>query len=384
MASKILDFIKNNPHNWEELLSQRRIRATHKGNRVCLKYEIEADFSDPLVCEARGIIIDVLTQEVVCHPFDKFFNVQEKYASDIDWNTAKVLEKIDGSLVKLYWYDNEWTFATSSTCDARDASVDGFNGISFYDIIVGSDNYSEIPFYSLDKKCTYLFELVSPQAQIVIRYDHNTLYYLGARNNQSGEETDTDIGIKKPGSFPIRTLEDCLRAAMKLNKDRGAVIHDEGFVVVDGNHNRVKIKSPVYIAMHKVISNRVFSPKRIAELYYQGVSFQTLAEQFPNDAHIIKYYDWQIEEMKHDIIQMVGYARALYNEFNCDRSAVASTIKKSSYAWAGFAALDNKSADEIISMLTPLKISKLISEYDQDNTLHRICVRSNPYQLPKA
>lgn len=97
MESKILHFIKNHPDSWEEELNSRMIRTNRSGDRVCFKYGIEADFSDPLVCEARGIIIDVVNQTVVCRPFDKFFNVQEQYAADIDWDTARVLEKIDGS-----------------------------------------------------------------------------------------------------------------------------------------------------------------------------------------------------------------------------------------------------------------------------------------------
>ncbi len=60
---------------------------------------------------------------VVCWPFDKFFNVQEQYAADIDWKDARVLEKIDGSMIKLFWYKDAWRFATSSTCDAEDAAI---------------------------------------------------------------------------------------------------------------------------------------------------------------------------------------------------------------------------------------------------------------------
>ena len=104
MKPRILEFIKNNPDTWEEKLNEKFIRTNHNGDLVCFKYATEADFSDPLVCEARGIIIDVVQRVVVCWPFDKFFNVQEQYAADIDWNSARVLEKIDGSMIKLFWY----------------------------------------------------------------------------------------------------------------------------------------------------------------------------------------------------------------------------------------------------------------------------------------
>ena len=368
MGSRILYFIKHNPDNWEQDLNNHLIRTSHTGNLVCLKYATEADFSDPLVCEARGIIIDVAHQMVVCRPFDKFFNVQEQYAADIDWNTARVLQKIDGSLIKLYWYNGKWVFATSSTCDAREASVAGYKNITYHDVIARADNYGKIPFDDLDKRCTYLFELVSPMTQVVIRYDKTTLYYLTARDNGTGEEKDYELeGFRKPESFPLKTIDECLEAAVELNKDREEELTDEGFVVVDGKHNRIKIKSPAYVALHRAVTKKVFTAKRMTELFLQGADFTKLAKESPNEARIIKYYEWQFEEVMHKIREMTGYARALYEEFDHDRRGVANEIKESTYAWAGFAAIDSdKTPKELIKMLNASKMEKLITEYCYD------------------
>ena len=366
--SQILYFIKNNPDNWEQQLNDRFIRTSHTGNLVCFKYGMEADFSDPLVCEARGIIIDVVHQMVVCRPFDKFFNVQERYAADIDWNTARVLEKIDGSLIKLYWYGGKWIYATSSTCDAREASVAGYKDITYRDVIARADNYGKIPFDDLNKGYTYLFELVSPMTQVVIRYDNTTLYYLNARDNRTGEEKDHELeGFRKPKSFPLKTIDECLEAAVELNKDPESDVTDEGFVVVDGKHNRIKIKSTAYVALHRAVTNKVFTARRMTELFHQGADLTKLAKDFPNEARIIKYYDWQFEEVMHKIREMAGYARILFEEYDHDRRAVANEIKGSPYAWAGFMAIDSdKKPEDLMNMLNASKMEKLIVEYSFD------------------
>lgn len=365
MESKILWLIKNNPGNWEKEINKRLIRTIHNGNRVCFKYGIEADFSDPIVCEARGIIIDVADMAVVCRPFDKFFNVQEQYAAEIDWKTARVLEKIDGSLIKLYWYNGEWVFATSSTCDASEAPVAGYKGVTYRDVIARADNFGRIPFEDLDKEITYLFELVSPMTQVVIKYERTTLYFLSARDNATGEERDSVLGeFKRPRSFPLKTIDECISAAMELNKDQEADLKDEGFVVVDGEYRRIKVKSPAYIALHRSVTNKVFTARRMAELFLQDADFAKLAKDIPREAHIIKYYDWQFEEVRHRIEEMTGYARALFEEYDHDRRAVASMTKSSPYAWAGFAALDgDETAESLLKMLTPSKMEKLITEY---------------------
>ncbi len=368
MGSRILYFIKHNPNSWEQKINERLIRTSHTGNLVCFKYSAGADFSDPLVCEARGIIIDIAHQMVVCWPFDKFFNVQEQNAADIDWKTARVLEKIDGSLIKLYWFNGKWVFATNSTCDAGEASVAGYKGITYRDVIFLADNYGKISFDDLNKGYTYLFELISPMTQVVIKYDKTTLYYLAARDTSTGEEVDFELeNIKKPRSFPLKTIDECLEAVLKLNKDFEADLTEEGFVVVDGKHNRIKIKSPAYVARHWIVNNKVFGAKRMIGLFLQGVDLTKLAKDFPNEARIIKYYDWQFEEVRHKIVEMMGYARALYEEYDYDRHAVANEIKGTPYAWAGFAAIDNdKTPEDLMKTLSSSKMEKLIVEYSFD------------------
>ena len=372
MKSKILEFIEKNPDTWELELNERLIHTKHSDNLVCFKYATEADFSDPLVCEARGIIIDLDEHQVVCWPFDKFFNVQEQYAADIDWRSAKVLEKIDGSMIKMFWYKDAWRFATSSTCDAKDAAIQGYKDLTYSEIISKSENFRDIPFDKLNKDYTYVFELVSPLNQVVIRYDETILFYLAARNNKTGEEVDNELpGFIKPKSYLLSTLEECVEAAESLND--GDEIEKEGFVVVDENHNRVKIKSPVYVAMHRMATSKVFTSKRMAELFCSGEDFSKFAKDFPSDAHIIKYYDWQFEEMRHKAEDMMLYARRLYEEYDHDRKAVAMMIKDSPYAWAGFKAIGNeKSIVDIMKVITPSNAEKLITDYS-----HAIRIRSS-------
>ena len=212
-----------------------------------------------------------------------------------------------------------------------------------------------------------MFELVSPETQVVIKYDITTLYYLAARNNLTGEEKDTGFeDFKKPARYLLKTLDDCMKAVMELNKDPEADLQDEGFVVVDALHRRIKIKSPAYIALHRAAGNKVFTLKRIVELFIQNTDFAKLANDFPKEARIIKYYEWQFEEVRHDIDEMIKYARALYEEYDHDRRALASAIKDSKFSWAGFAAIGNeKNVDDLMKMITPAKLESAVADYDE-------------------
>ncbi|MBQ4511227.1 MAG: hypothetical protein II984_10930, partial [Clostridia bacterium] len=258
--SVICKFINEHPNDWFELLHKDYgIRIKKEDSLAIFSYNIECDFKNPIVQEARGIIIDYEKLEVVCWPFRKFGNYTESYADPIDWNNAVVLEKVDGSIIKLWFNEKteKWQFSTNGMINADYATTDAFSNISYGSIIRSAVNFNDIPFDKLDKSSTYIFELVSPQTRVVVKYDETALYHLGTRSNITGIERNEDIGIKKPKSYPINSLEDCVKAAIELNKDceNDDEIANEGFVVVDKNWNRVKVKSPDYIMMHHLKHN---------------------------------------------------------------------------------------------------------------------------------
>ena len=98
----IQKFIEQHP-DWEQLLSEKPYclnitKDTFNGqNLVMFKYnQIDSDFSIPLVKEARGLILDADTNEIISFPFTKFFNFGETNAAEIDWKSASILKKVDG------------------------------------------------------------------------------------------------------------------------------------------------------------------------------------------------------------------------------------------------------------------------------------------------
>lgn len=100
--SYICRFISEH-ENWRELLDEMGIGIKEEYPFAIFNYTIGCDFSSPIVQEARGIIIDLENLDVACWPFRKFGNYNESYADKIDWATAMVQEKVDGSIVKLWW-----------------------------------------------------------------------------------------------------------------------------------------------------------------------------------------------------------------------------------------------------------------------------------------
>jgi hypothetical protein len=124
-----------------------------------------------------------------------------------------------------------------------------------------------------------MFELVSLANRIVVKYEEPKLIFHGARMLETGREKHLEwLEIAACGffdshrwnwpvikSFPIKSLAEALSAAEHLN---GAL--QEGFVVVDKDFNRVKIKSPQYVQLHHLKGNNQFSTRRAIELCQTG------------------------------------------------------------------------------------------------------------------
>ena len=243
------------------------ITIKDNGDFTLLKYsQIDSDFNDEIVRECRGLIIDK-NLNPVCVPFYKFGNYGEPYADNIDWITAKVEEKIDGSLIKVWNYGGKWIVSTNGTIFANKANI-GSDTDSEITVDTTYSNFGELfeaaavqvglDIASLNPQYTYMFELVSPYNRVVVPYELIDLYHIGTRDNITLKELEVDIGIKKPKTYQCNNLSDLIEMASKLR------YCEEGYVVKDADYRRIKVKSPAYVSVSHLISG--MNEKRLLEL----------------------------------------------------------------------------------------------------------------------
>ena len=315
-------------NGWETLFDTLfDIGVKHDDNNpdICIfKYKPAADFSEPIVREARGIIIDVKKCEVLCWPFDKFGNWFESYAAKIDMSMATAQEKIDGSLVKLWWHDGEWHWSTMNTIDAKDAKVP-HTGKTFYDLI--QDALAKTKF-NLDNfigsGSTHMFELVSPYTQVVVRHEETKLYYLGSRDISSGKESiyrQLKRVFDMPESYPVSDMAEIIEKAEQLDGHE-----HEGFVVVDANFNRVKVKSPEYVRIHHTMNNGFLrkedAVRIIREHDTEAIEAIKTREEL---AKAMRFYALELHWAGIKLVGLVTEARAFFAErYGHDRKRFAT------------------------------------------------------------
>ena len=273
---KVLELIHANPGRWRELLCEEPycLQIKDEDAYVILSYnQSDSDFNNEIVRECRGLILKREAGEnyrPVCVPFFKFGNYGEGYCPTIEWPSARVQTKLDGSLIKI-WYDTQWKISTNNTISASEAKVYGYEDLAYRDLFEQAAQKQGINYERLDKNCTYLFELTGPLNRVVVYYPEPKIYHIGTRNNLTLEEFECDIGIEKPKEYTFGSLEACLETAKNLP------FSQEGYVVVDRHWNRVKIKSPAYVAIHHMKNNGVVTTTRIIDILRNGDSGEFLS-----------------------------------------------------------------------------------------------------------
>ena len=163
-------------------------RSTTSPNLVLLKYnQVESPLSNPLVQECRGLILDEADNwRVVCFPFKKFFNLGESNAAQIDWASARVQEKLDGTLCNMHFYQGTWRVSTSGSPDACgevQGSPQTFAKL-FWDTFNGMG--LQTPIVSLElgwstRYMSFMFELTGPENKIVVPYNETRVTLLSLR-----------------------------------------------------------------------------------------------------------------------------------------------------------------------------------------------------------
>ncbi len=326
--SKLLNFLRNNPENWYSILKSPPYNlfiSTDGGELWLFKYnQIESDMSNEIVQECRGIILSKKNNEwtIVCKPFTKFFNYGEPLAFDIDINCSIVYEKVDGSLLKMYYYNNEWIVATNGTINSKYCET-RIPEKTFYDLfidVVGDDGFEQMK-NRMNKNDVYLFELVHPLSRIVVDYkDKKELVFIGHRYSNGIEHIPTaDIFdgldfIRLPKIYERpQKIEELIEIADNLNVTG---VDFEGFVVTQVNEyndvvGRVKVKSPKYLKYHHLAGSSIYNSMMELILKNEIDEFNAYLSKAPY--YIVQIYN-DMRKCYNDFIEKANSINKIYME----------------------------------------------------------------------
>ena len=258
----------------ERRFAVRGVRHRTFPNLVLLKYnQIDSPMADPVVQECRGIIVDEADDwRPVSFPYTKFFNYAEPLAAPVDWATAVVYDKLDGSLMTLYRHAGRWHVASRNVPDAT--GTVGAAGFTMADLFWRTFHAVGYALPPEDADRCYMLELLTPANRVVVQHAEARLVLHGVRRMTDLAElppaSAAGLGWELVGTHPLGSLDQILSAAAALDPFRA-----EGYVVCDAAFRRVKVKSPAYVAMAHLKDS--LSPRRMLDVIRAGESDEFLS-----------------------------------------------------------------------------------------------------------
>lgn len=358
---KVQEYLKSGK-SLEDLENDYSISSKVYDDRVILKYKmIDSQKYHPITMECRGLILSLPDFEVMCRPFDRFFNYGEGDDwKHFNWDNCKCFEKLDGSLINIYHnrFKDTWNVATKGTAFAEATTPMG----DPYSYLV-SEAINHVDFQkfceNLHPIYTYIFEITSPKNRIVTRYTETTLTLLAVRNKLTGEYLDYDVlEYYFPHMFPIGGVElvkdysfNSAEKVIEFVESRGEL--DEGLVCYDVEKQlRMKIKNSSYVAIHHLRGNEV-TVKSIVRLLLKGEMVEYL-NYFPEDGDLVKPYLKKFNELMANV-------ERIFMKYSMieDQKEFALKVKDLPFAWMLFNMRKGQLIEEIFSIDNFNKIYKL-------------------------
>ena len=187
MELKIQTFLKK--FGLEKAIKEFNLKTRDYGHKVLIKYDQLSSptiMAMPEVQECRGLVLEKGTWRVMSMGFTKFFNSEEGNAHKIDWETAVILEKLDGTMIQSYYDDHDkvWYAGTTGTANGE-GEVNNKMGTTFNQLFWNTitEKYPTFRMEWLDKNCTYVFELTTPYNIVVKPHGESSATLLAARDN---------------------------------------------------------------------------------------------------------------------------------------------------------------------------------------------------------
>ncbi len=288
---------------WREV-EAGRVNASQSGSLTIFKYTQDCHIDNlwnEVNRQARGIIFQT-DGTVVARPFEKFFNLNERsetHPDQLPWSEGvEVFEKLDGSCGIGYHSDvilkdapafvdgvcagylPRWLLATPGSMESDQA----FEGTKILNQKIAPQICDPDACMLLEPRyklkhlptdCTPVFEIIYPENRIVVDYggeaflvllaifEHNGVEWHPRRVDQIAEL----CGFRRPRTYDI-----------DLRGDVPFDANSEGYVARFGNGFRVKVKSPTYLRIHRLLD--CLSPKGVIELI-RGSEYGSTVKQLP-------------------------------------------------------------------------------------------------------
>jgi T4 RnlA family RNA ligase len=279
---------------------------------------------NPMTLSCRGLVLDT-SDNIIARPLPKFFNLSE-HQGNLPTGVPKIYEKLDGSLIILFYYGDRWVVASRGSFNSEQSQKAAQLLTNYYEYLT-----------NLDRDCTYLFEIIYPFNRIVVDYGTaERLVLLAGVDTQTGIELDFET-IDWPDRAVIYPATDLPQWIAQIEANSDKFDNSEGFILKWDNGFRLKYKLTEYVRLHRIITQ--VSAKDIWACLSEERDLNEFLDLVPDE-----FYHW-VKDIKSDLEQKY---QAIESECQrvfkslATRKETAAYFQTQKYPGVLFLMLDNR------------------------------------------
>lgn len=238
--------------------------------------------TDPLLLEARGIVLDDDGNKVIW-PFTKVFNHNENSTTCELSREVCVVRKVNGFMAAARWYQDELVVSTTGSLDS-----------DF--VVLARKHIEQLNTLEMMDNLTYIFEICDPSDPHIVE-EKEGAYLIGARRmvgeylmatEYQLDDLADEIGALRP-EWNYMTFGEAHAMAQE--------VEHEGFMIRDANTDVtiMKIKSPHYLSKKFIMR---MGDKKVDMMFDNKEEFfKTLDEEFYSVVNYITRW-WDKDKWK--------------------------------------------------------------------------------------
>ena len=268
-----------------------------------------SDFTSLIVKSCNGLVIEKETLKVVCYTFDKF-NDSVEPVSEVDYANCSIQDAIEGTLLRVYFYDGAWRISTKKClCAGKSRWVSEKN---FQDLFI--ECHGIRLFEHLNKDWCYSFIMAHPENNVLFKPFKPTLYHLVTRDMTSSnlkEVSNVEFGCEKefqPLEIPAIPFGEFLKTTNIKNiyeeYKQHSPLNTEGYVFIDEEGHRHKIIKNNVKKVRAIWGNNNNRLFRYLELRKDIKVLDEYLNYFKEDKQKFLGYENEVMELANEILEV--------------------------------------------------------------------------------
>ncbi len=256
-------FLESVPNSFDEV--KKKLETTYKlvvkessvyPSLYLIHQGPESDNNDDLVRLCNGLIIEKETNKLVCCTFPKCYENNESLEINVS-DDCTVQKCIEGTLVRVYYYQDNWVFSTKRSIDASTSSW--LSPKSFKDLFLEIVPMEVVE--TFDKNYVYSFIICHHENAVVVPIEgisESVVYLICKRDAETFEECllGKISGRPKILLVPDEEIVSDETLIEDLNKRLSTENIDcQGYIICDKSLNRQKINSTKYNEIRELWGN---------------------------------------------------------------------------------------------------------------------------------